>query len=96
MDLTPNEQVKVKKISKVSVYAAVFGFLLSYVWPFLVSLLFSTQMVVKEGNNYYKTWESVPLTITNRMHIFHITNPEEFASGKEKAKLKEMGPYVWK
>ncbi|KAH0951798.1 hypothetical protein HN011_007991 [Eciton burchellii] len=43
----------------------------------------------------FSIWKKLPVDVYLYVYIFNITNPEEFLSGKEKLKVKEVGPYVY-
>ena len=53
------------------------------------------KMKLVAGTPVYKHWQKPDLATTNSLHLFSLVNLEEFMSGREKARLVEMGPYVF-
>ncbi|CAG2112635.1 unnamed protein product, partial [Medioppia subpectinata] len=66
-------------------------------FPMLVSTGMNSPVgfQIKEGNVITSAWLDVPLPIYNAIYVWNIENPAEFRRGA-KAKLREMGPYVYK
>ena len=40
-------------------------------------------------------WKKTPVPLSLRLHVFNLTNPDEFKNGS-KPVLQELGPYVWR
>lgn len=61
----------------------------------ILSSALRQQLVIKEGSKAYNLWKSTPVPLSLRLHVFNLTNPEEFQNG-EKPIVEEVGPYVWR
>ncbi|XP_018319313.1 scavenger receptor class B member 1 [Agrilus planipennis] len=48
------------------------------------------------GSLAFSLWSNPPYDIFAKAYIYHVTNAEAFLSGKEKLRLEEKGPYVYK
>lgn len=62
-----------------------------------IKLFFIMQKLqYEEGGEIYELWQNPPAEIFIKIYLFNITNSEAFMSGKEKLKVEEIGPYVYK
>lgn len=72
------------------------GFLYMKFTDFLVIALQSQLQINGDPNDFTKNWQDPPIPITIDAYIFSIDNPQEFASGHSRAKIREMGPYSYR
>lgn len=49
-----------------------------------------------EGGEIFNLWQDPPVDIYIKIYLWNITNSEEFLAGKEKLRVEEVGPYVYK
>lgn len=49
-----------------------------------------------DGGEIYELWRNPPVDILLKVYLFNISNAEAYMAGKEKMKLEEVGPYVYK
>ncbi|XP_063700410.1 scavenger receptor class B member 1 [Culicoides brevitarsis] len=59
-------------------------------------LIFKWKLQYGEDGEIFDLWRKPPADIYTKIYLFNITNADEFMAGKEKLKLKEVGPYVYK
>lgn len=50
---------------------------------------------MKPGTATFNLWKKPPIDVFLYVYVFNITNPIEFLAGKEKMRVKEVGPYVY-
>uniref|UniRef100_A0A6P6YKA3 Lysosome membrane protein 2-like n=1 Tax=Dermatophagoides pteronyssinus TaxID=6956 RepID=A0A6P6YKA3_DERPT len=64
----------------------------------ILILALQTQICITSEplNDFTKKWKDPPLPITIDAYLFSIDNPEEFSNGRERAKLREFGPYSYR
>ncbi|CAG7726152.1 unnamed protein product [Allacma fusca] len=60
----------------------------------VVNFVLQFMLQLREGTDIWRVWTTIPIPLYMKFRLFNITNPEEFAEGA-KAKLVEMGPYVY-
>ncbi|XP_022903927.2 scavenger receptor class B member 1-like isoform X1 [Onthophagus taurus] len=66
-----------------------------FVHPY--DIMFKWKIIFTEGGEIFETWRLPPVDLYLRVHLFNITNAEEFLRGEdEKLKVKEVGPYVYR
>ncbi|GJQ78161.1 SCRB5 [Trypoxylus dichotomus] len=70
------------------------GMLVMFVHPY--EKIFNWKVLFTEGGEIFELWRAPPVDIYLRVHLFNITNAEEFMSGKEKLRVEEVGPYVYR
>ncbi|KRT85941.1 hypothetical protein AMK59_2002, partial [Oryctes borbonicus] len=71
------------------------GMLVMFIHPY--ERIFNWKVLFSEGGEIFELWRIPPVDIYLRVHLFNITNAEEFLSGKEKKlKVQEVGPYVYR
>lgn len=51
---------------------------------------------MSEGGEIFNLWQDPPVNIYIKIYLWNITNSEEFLSGKEKMRVEEVGPYVYR
>ena len=44
----------------------------------------------------FSLWERPPVDLYCKVYIWNVTNREAFLAGKEKLRVQEVGPYVYK
>jgi scavenger receptor class B, member 1 len=44
----------------------------------------------------FEWWVEPPDEVFLRLYIFNITNKDEFLAGKEKLRVKEVGPWIFR
>uniref|UniRef100_A0A0A9WQC9 Platelet glycoprotein 4 n=2 Tax=Lygus hesperus TaxID=30085 RepID=A0A0A9WQC9_LYGHE len=52
-------------------------------------------VALKDGGIVFGIWRAPTFPFYINMHLFNYTNAEKFLAGEEKAKLQEIGPYVF-
>ncbi|XP_071522342.1 uncharacterized protein [Panulirus ornatus] len=52
------------------------------------------QMVLRQGSQKYEAWVDTPVPVYYRVHVFNLTNPEQFMAGA-RPRVQERGPYVY-
>lgn len=52
--------------------------------------------VIHPGGITYHFWSQSDVYLLMKVYIFNITNKDAFLAGKEKLKLQEIGPYVYR
>lgn len=65
-----------------------------YVQPKLVKILFNFLVVAKPGH-YVRNRHEAKILFKYKLYLWNVTNPNGVATGKEKPKLAEIGPYVF-
>lgn len=53
-------------------------------------------ITLSENGSIYNLWLDPKLDILVQLHPFNYTNIEAVLAGKEKPKIKELGPYVFR
>ncbi|KAF5300480.1 hypothetical protein FQA39_LY02279 [Lamprigera yunnana] len=48
------------------------------------------------NSTVYSFWKEPPFAAFIKIYMFNVTNPKEFIDGREKLKVNEVGPYVYK
>lgn len=61
-----------------------------------VSLFVLQKLILSEGGEIFNLWQDPPVNIYIKIYLWNITNSEEFLSGKEKMRVEEVGPYVYR
>jgi len=54
------------------------------------------KVMLTPGGETFELWRKPPVDLYLRVWLFNVTNKEAFMEGKEKLKVKEIGPYVYK
>ncbi|XP_067000934.2 scavenger receptor class B member 1 [Anabrus simplex] len=54
------------------------------------------QTSVVDGTVVFKFWQKPPVTVLLSVYMFNVTNPQEFLEGREKLRLQEVGPFVYR
>lgn len=86
---------KIQTYTKWGIILTVVGAVLFVGFEPGLTWVLQTQLQLKEGGIYYSTWKKVPLTVSIKVRIWNIENPDEFANGA-KAIVREVGPYAYK
>ena len=53
-------------------------------------------MSLAEGSTLYHLWQKPPINFYIKVYVFNVTNPKEFLSGREKLRVQEVGPYIYR
>jgi hypothetical protein len=53
-------------------------------------------MSFTEGSALYHMWQKPPINFYIKVYVFNVTNPKEFLSGREKLRVQEVGPYIYR
>jgi CD36 family. len=53
-------------------------------------------MSLTEGSTLYHLWQKPPVNAYIKVYVFNVTNPKEFLSGREKLRVQEVGPYIYR
>lgn len=59
-------------------------------------LIFKWKLQFDEGGEIFGLWKDPPVEIFIKIYIFNITNAEAVMAGREKLRVEEVGPYVYK
>jgi hypothetical protein len=54
------------------------------------------KVILTPGGETFELWRKPPVDLYLRVWLFNVTNKEAFMEGKEKLRVKETGPYVYK
>jgi len=54
------------------------------------------KVMLTPGGESFELWRKPPVDLYLRVWLFNVTNKEAFMAGKEKLRVKETGPYVYK
>uniref|UniRef100_UPI0037E9968B lysosome membrane protein 2c n=1 Tax=Semicossyphus pulcher TaxID=241346 RepID=UPI0037E9968B len=68
---------------------------LSNVFPHFLQSVVEKEIVLKNGTEAYKAWESPPAPIYMQFYFFNVTNPMEVLDGDRPA-VVEVGPYTYR
>jgi scavenger receptor class B protein 1 len=49
-----------------------------------------------KGFPAFEWWKNPPDEVLLRLYVFNITNKDAFLAGKEKLKLEEIGPWIFR
>jgi len=86
---------RVRRWAWIGLACTLIGGLLYLTLPDLIKSGLKSQLqITEEPNEFTKMWTKVPFPAQLSVHLFTITNPDEFTNGA-KARLKEMGPYTY-
>ncbi|XP_032674305.1 scavenger receptor class B member 1-like isoform X2 [Odontomachus brunneus] len=61
-----------------------------------MNMLLEYSIQMRPNSLFFTFWKKPPTAINMGIYVFNFTNPVEFLSGKEKLKVQEIGPYVYK
>ncbi|KAG8232897.1 hypothetical protein J437_LFUL012810 [Ladona fulva] len=56
----------------------------------------SERLKMVRGLPAYEWWRNPPDEVLLRVYVFNVTNGKEFLSGKEKLKVEEVGPFIFR
>ncbi|XP_021934461.1 scavenger receptor class B member 1-like isoform X2 [Zootermopsis nevadensis] len=59
-------------------------------------LIFRVKVMLSPGGETFELWRKPPVNLYLRIWLFNVTNKEAFMAGKEKLRVQETGPYVYK
>ncbi len=62
----------------------------------VVQLIVLSGFSLQKGGEFTEIWKNPPPDLFLRVNYFNLTNPEEFFSGRERAVVKEVGPYSYR
>lgn len=51
---------------------------------------------LSEGGEGFELWANPPVDVYLKVYLYNITNKEEFMAGKEKLRVQQVGPYVYR
>lgn len=74
--------------------AIMLGVLLIAFSPYEIVLKLKTTF--SEGGEGFELWRRPPVNVYLKVYLFNITNRDEFLAGKEKLKVQEVGPYIYR
>ncbi|XP_041673990.1 scavenger receptor class B member 1-like [Drosophila eugracilis] len=49
-----------------------------------------------EGGEIFNLWAQPPVDLYIKIYIFNISNAQEFLAGRERLRVEQVGPYVYK
>lgn len=49
-----------------------------------------------EGAEGFEMWATPPVEVFLKVYLYNITNKEAFLAGKEKLRVQQVGPYVYR
>ncbi|XP_034247579.1 scavenger receptor class B member 1-like isoform X1 [Thrips palmi] len=58
--------------------------------------LFEWKATFGSGGEMFNLWEKPPVELYLRVWLWNVTNREEFLAGKEKLRVHDVGPYVYR
>lgn len=70
------------------------GIIMHFYDPY--DLIFKWKLQFDEGGEIFELWRNPPVSVYCKIYLFNITNAEAVMAGKEKMKVEEVGPYVYK
>ncbi|XP_070140391.1 scavenger receptor class B member 1 isoform X2 [Drosophila kikkawai] len=59
-------------------------------------LIFKWKLIMSEGGEIFNLWALPPVDLYIKIYLFNITNAEAFLAGRERLKVEQVGPYVYK
>ncbi|XP_065217044.1 scavenger receptor class B member 1-like isoform X2 [Planococcus citri] len=59
-------------------------------------IIFPMKTTFSEGSEGFELWRKPPVEVLLKVYLYNITNKDEFLSGKEKLKVEQVGPYVYR
>ncbi|XP_051858573.1 scavenger receptor class B member 1 isoform X2 [Drosophila albomicans] len=59
-------------------------------------LIFKWKLVMDDNGEIFNLWAQPPVDLYIKIYLFNITNAEAFLAGREKMKVEQVGPYVYK
>ncbi|XP_043063816.1 scavenger receptor class B member 1 isoform X1 [Drosophila ficusphila] len=59
-------------------------------------LIFKWKLIMTEGGEIFNLWAQPPVDLYIKIYLFNITNAQAFLAGREKLKVEQVGPYVYK
>lgn len=60
------------------------------------TIIFNYKVTMSEGSESLGLWAQPPVELFLKVYLFNVTNRDEFLAGKEKMKVQEVGPYVYR
>ena len=60
------------------------------------NVYFLQKVIFSPGGETFELWRKPPVDLYLRVWLFNVTNKEEFLAWKEKLRVQETGPYVYK
>lgn len=54
------------------------------------------KIILSDGGEIFEIWREPPVELYLRVYLFNVTNREAFLEGREKIRLQEVGPYVYR
>jgi len=62
----------------------------------ILFLFLFQRLQMSNGSFLFNIWRAPPVEILLKIYIFNVTNPREFMAGKQKLKVEEVGPFVYR
>ncbi|XP_059482804.1 scavenger receptor class B member 1-like [Neocloeon triangulifer] len=62
----------------------------------LIDNMISQKLVIERDTHVYDVWVKPPVKPVVNVYLFNYTNIPQFAAGKEKLKIQEVGPYAYR
>ncbi|XP_030377493.1 scavenger receptor class B member 1 isoform X2 [Scaptodrosophila lebanonensis] len=59
-------------------------------------LIFNWKLIMAENGEIFNLWAKPPVDLYIKIYLFNITNAPAFLAGREKMKVEQVGPYVYK
>jgi len=94
MGLRDDPQMQAKYLKYLGYLMTVGGGVITVAFPSILTGIMGYLMVINEGGLITPLWEAPPIGVPIKTYVFSVENPDEFMLG-QKAKLKQMGPYVF-
>ncbi|XP_071450574.1 scavenger receptor class B member 1-like [Hetaerina americana] len=91
----------IRKRRRVNIYLLLAG-VISLAFSALIwgvqpyEIIFRMKATLREGGESFGIWRKPPVDLYLRVFLFNVTNKDEFLSGKEKLRVQEVGPYVYR
>jgi len=54
------------------------------------------KIILSEGGEIYEIWREPPVELYLKVYLFNVTNRDAFLEGREKLRVEEVGPYVYR
>ncbi|XP_055712746.1 scavenger receptor class B member 1 isoform X2 [Phlebotomus papatasi] len=59
-------------------------------------LIFKWKLKFEKDGEVYNLWAKPPVDLYLKVYLFNITNSEDFLAGKDKLRVQEVGPFVYR
>lgn len=65
-------------------------------WETSIFFVSFQKVKMSEGSESLDLWATPPVELFLKVYLFNVTNREAFLAGKEKLRVQEVGPYVYR